>query len=256
MPAPANDDKKDNGNGKDKNTDKKEEEKEPKFEYLKHFKPDPANADSGFFHRIYGAYWKQFFPDPKKADEPEPPEPPRNAMPSPFSSPPFPGSEYQGYPLIGVPASTTVYPLMEAIYAGPHGDWWKDSRIKMEGWVTAYGDISNAKNSNSPTSYWFQPNDVGMDQFVFRVQRETDTVQTDHIDWGFRSVGLWGSDYRYMEAGGWGSDTEFQKHNMKQGWDPTEKYVNLYIPGFLGGTDIRIGRWIACPDIETQYLRR
>jgi hypothetical protein len=27
----------------------------------------------------------------------------------------------------------------------------------------------------------------------------------------------------------------------------------VYIPGFLGGTDIRVGRWIACPDIETQY---
>ena len=43
------------------------------------------------------------------------------------------------------------------------------------------------------------------------------------------------------------------KHNLLYGWDPVEQYVNAYIPGFLGGTDVRIGRWIACPDIETQY---
>jgi hypothetical protein len=59
-------------------------------------------------------------------------------------------------------------------------------------------------------------------------------------------------DYRFTTAGGWGSD-QLLKHNNLYGWDPTEAYANVYIPGFLGGTDIRIGRWIACPDIETQY---
>ncbi len=237
------------------NGEAKGEEKEKKWEYLQHFKPKPGDEDAGFFHRLYGAYWKQFFPPEKDPNEPETPEPPRRAMPSPFSAPPFPGSEYQGYPLIGVPYSTDTYPLMTAIYGIPGGvgDWWKDSRIKLEGWLTMGANVSTAKNSNSPTSYWFQPNDVEIDQFVFRAQREADTVQTDHIDWGFRAIALWGADYRYMEAGGWGSDVEFQKHNMKSGWDPTEQYANIYIPGFLGGTDIRVGRWIACPDIETQY---
>jgi hypothetical protein len=65
-------------------------------------------------------------------------------------------------------------------------------------------------------------------------------------------IGMYGIDYRFTTAGGWGSD-QLLKHNLLDGWDPTEVYFNVYVPGFLGGTDIRIGRWIACPDIETQY---
>src|SRR5262249_52467289 len=42
------------------------------------------------------------------------PSAPRRAPPSPWDSPPFPNSEYQGYPLIGVPASSSVYPLLQA----------------------------------------------------------------------------------------------------------------------------------------------
>jgi hypothetical protein len=173
-------------------------------------------------------------------------------MPSPWASPPFPGSEYQGYPLLGVPASTTVYPFMEAVYGGPYGQEIKESRIKLEGWATMFGNWSQAKNSNVPTSYWINPNRIGLDQLVFKLERLPDTVQTDHIDWGFRSIGLYGQDYRYTTAGGWGS-AQLLKHNLLDGWDPVEQYVNVYIPGFLGGTDIRVGRWIACPDIETQY---
>ena len=37
-----------------------------------------------------------------------------------------------------------------------------------------------------------------------KFEREADTVQTDHIDWGFRSCVLYGEDYRYTTAGGWG----------------------------------------------------
>src|SRR5262245_28030806 len=38
-------------------------------------------------------------------------EPKRRALPSPWESPPFPTSEYQGFPLIGVPVDTTRYAL-------------------------------------------------------------------------------------------------------------------------------------------------
>jgi hypothetical protein len=182
----------------------------------------------------------------------EEPEPPRRALPSPWPSPPFPNSEYQGYPLIGVPESTTVYPFMKALYGGPHGEEIKESRIKFSGWVTSSGNWSTANNSNTPASYWIVPNRYELDQLIFKLERYPDTVQTDHIDWGFRSVGLYGMDYRYTMAGGWGS-AQLLKHNLLYGWDPTEQYFNVYIPWFLAGTDIRIGRWIACPDIETQY---
>jgi hypothetical protein len=180
-------------------------------------------------------------------------KPERRALPEPWSSPPFPGHEYQGYPLIGVPREEEgSYPIMKALYAGPYGQDIKDSHIIFEGWATAAGTWSTARNSNVPTAYWVDPNRFELDQLVFRLERLPDTVQQDHIDWGFRAIALYGMDYRYTTAGGWFSDQLLLNNNL-YGWDPTELYFNVYIPGFLGGTDIRVGRWIACPDIETQY---
>ena len=46
----------------------------------------------------------------------------RRALPAPFASPPFPSAEYQGYPLIGVPPSDEVYPLMKTLYNTSYGD--------------------------------------------------------------------------------------------------------------------------------------
>jgi hypothetical protein len=209
--------------------------------------------ESSFFGRLCKEYHDQFFPSPDKKDE-DSPEPPRRALPSPWPSPPFPGSEYQGYPLIGVPNSDTVYPFMKALYGAntEWSEWVKESKIQFSGFVVASGNYSTAKNSNVPSSYWVVPNRFELDQLIFKLERLADTVQTDHIDWGFRSIALYGMDYRYTTAGGWFSD-QLLKHNSLYGWDPVEQYFNVYIPGFLGGTDVRIGRWIACPDIETQY---
>jgi hypothetical protein len=241
--CPAEADQKKEKNG-DKNGDKNGEKNGDK-------KEEVTIDGRCFLTRLCQAYKLQFTKkDNGNGDDEE--EPPRRAMPSPWSSPPFPGNEYQGYPLIGVPESTTLYPIMQAIYAGPFGDEIKDTRIKFTSWATGAGTWSTAKNSNTPSSYWIVPNRMELDQLVFKLERYPDTVQTDHIDWGFRSIALYGMDYRYTTAGGWGSD-QLLKHNNLYGWDPTEQYFNVYIPGFLGGTDIRIGRWIACPDIETQY---
>jgi hypothetical protein len=230
--------------------DEKEKKDSPNG-YAPWLKPK-LDEGGNFYQRLYREYYKQYFPDPNAPPAPDEPEPPRRAPPSPWASPPFPGSEYQGYPLLGVPESTTVYPFMAALYGGPNGPAIKDSGIKFDGWVTAFGDWSTAKNSNTPTSYWINPNFFGLDQLVFKLERLPDTVQQDHIDWGFRSIALYGQDYRYTTAGGWGS-SQLLRHNLLDGWDPVEQYVNVYVPGFLGGTDIRVGRWIACPDIETQY---
>jgi hypothetical protein len=183
---------------------------------------------------------------------PEAEEKPRRALPAPFNSPPFPTAEYQGFPLIGVPPSDAVYPFMKAVYDGPYGDAIKDTRVKFYGWVNASGTWSTAKNSNTPTSYWINPNSFDLQQLVFRLERQADTVQTDRIDWGFRSTGLYGIDYRYMTAGGWGSD-QLLVNNLLRGWDPTEQYVEVYIPGIAQGMLLTIGRWIATPDIETQF---
>src|SRR6516165_5164993 len=232
-----------NGNG----------EKEPKsgdnglYEFLK-----PKWETGGFCYRFYKAYYEEFFPPP---NQPETPEPARRAMASPWDSPPFPTNEYQGYPLLGIPyPDAGQYPIMKAIY-GANTDWSeaiKKSRIQFTGWVTASGTWSTATNSNAPAAYWIVPNRYELDQLCFKLERVPDTVQTDHLDWGFRIITLYGMDYRFTAAGGWFSD-QLLKHNLLYGWDPVEVYFNVYIPGFLEGTDIRVGRWIACPDIETQY---
>jgi hypothetical protein len=244
-----------NGAANQNGSSEKKEPKEPHSgedgfaEFIK-----PKGEDGGFFCRFYKIYYDEFFPSKKENGEEEP-EKPRRALPSPWDSPPFPSNEYQGYPLIGVPAPDPgQYPIMKAIY-GANTDWSeciKNSRISFSGWVNTSGNWSTAQNNNIPLVYWIVPNHYELDQLVFKLERYPDTVQTDHVDWGFRAIALYGMDYRYTMAGGWGSD-QLLEHNRLYGWDPTEVYANVYIPGFLGGTDVRVGRWIACPDIETQY---
>jgi len=59
---------------------------------------------------------------------------------------------------------------------------------------------------------------------VFRLEREADRTQYDHIEVGFRSTMFYGMDYRYTVASGWWPGTdEFQKHNDMYGWDPIEQ---------------------------------
>lgn len=182
----------------------------------------------------------------------QPEEPKRRALPAPFASPPFPSAEYQGSPLIGVPPNDTVYPLMKAIYCTPCGEAIKKSRVKAYGWVNGSGNLSNCKKSNTPDSYWIVPNRFELDQFIFRLEREVDSVQTNHIDIGFRSTFLYGIDYRYMTSGGW-SSYQLLKDNHLYGYDFTEQYIDIYTPKVAQGMIIRLGRWIACPDIETQF---
>ncbi len=226
-----------------------------------YFAPPPVGAPSDesdlpFHKRFFQGYpaLVEWFPRhiPKPAEEPDEPALPRRAPPSPWYSPPFPVSEFQGYPLIGVPPGTIVDPLMNAVYRGPWGEPVKNSRVEMHGWITTAGVWGNAKHSNTPDAYWIVPNSYQLDQFIVKFEREIDTVQTDHWDWGFRSVSLYGIDYRYTTAGGWFSD-QLLKHNSLYGWDPVEQYLEVYVPRIFEGFVFRLGRWIACPDIETQY---
>jgi hypothetical protein len=239
---------KDKDADKDKDKDKeKDKEKAPE---------EPAGFVKRFFRgyetlRVWFPNWLGK-PEEKKDDDSSEPAPFRRALPAPLPSPPFPSGEWQGYPLIGVPAAPGSYPLMNAIYGLPNGDAIKDSRIQFYGWINPSGNWSNAKNTNTPDSYWIVPNSVQLDQIVFRLERQVDSAQQDHIDIGFRSSLLYGTDYRYMTAGGWFSD-QLLKHNYLYGVDPTEQYIDIYVPGVAQGMIIRVGRWIACPDIETQF---
>jgi hypothetical protein len=191
-------------------------------------------------------------PEEKKDNGDENASPARRALPPALPSPPFPSGEWQGFPLIGIPPTDTVYPLTKALFGGVLGDFMKDHRLKAYGWVNASGNWSTSTSSNTPDSYWVAPNSYQLDQLVFRLEREVDSNQIDHLDWGFRSTHLFGIDYRYMTAGGYFS-RQLLVHNNLYGYDPTEQYLNLYVPGVAQGIIITVGRWIATPDIETQF---
>lgn len=203
-----------------------------------------------FFGRLWNAYVEEFNPSP--AGLSTEPEPARRALPAPWDSPPYPSAEYQGSPLIGVPISTKEYPLMKALGGTSLGELMRDNRIKMYGWVNGSYNWSTSSNSNMPSSYWIVPKSVILEQAVLRLEREADTVQTDHVDVGFRLTGLYGSNYRYMTAGGYFSN-QLLRQNHRYGFDPTEIYADTYIPNIADGLILRVGRWVATPDIEVQF---
>ena len=231
------------------------EPKEPQKTDTK--KDEPAvQDDGGFVHRFFKAYYDAFesglhrdnrLHQEKKENGDDPPPAERRGLPEPWSSPPFPGHEFQGYPLMGVPRDETVYPLMKAINgieAFGIGDFMKDNHLKVYGWATASGNFSTASQTNSPTSYWIVPNSFQLDQLVLRFEREADTVQTTQWDWGFRSTFMYGEDYRYTTAGGWMSD-QLLKNNRLYGLDPIEQYFDVYVPWCFrghGGSRRPLGR--------------
>jgi hypothetical protein len=173
----------------------------------------------------------------------------------------LPYGEFQigGTPTIGDRNEQTVYPLMKALFDGPNGQWWKDSRIFLSGWIEVGANGSTSTNTtgqsnifgNAPYLYDQQPNSVNLHQLNFHAIRLPDTYQTDHIDWGFRVDALYGQDYRFTTMKGFFSD-QLLVNNQKYGYDMPMVYGDIYIPWVAQGMNIRIGRFISVPDIEAQ----
>ena len=192
-----------------------------------------------------------------------PPDPnapnPRRIPPAPFDSPPFPSADWQigGTQIIGDPGELPPSPLMQAIYEGPGGQAWKDSKVQIYGWVNFSGNISTShpsntsQNGNFPLIYDLRPNRMELNQIVLYLERLANENQTDHIDWGFRISALYGLDYRFTTTYGFLSD-QLLKHNSYSGFDMPMIYVDLYVPFVAQGMNIRIGRIISEPDIEAQ----
>jgi putative OmpL-like beta-barrel porin-2 len=86
---------------------------------------------------------------------------------------------------------------------------------------------------------------------ILRIERQPDTSQNDHADWGFRFSNLLGIDYRWTTAEGYFSQ-QLLTHNQLYGDDPVEAYGMLYVPRLGQGTLLQIGRYISPPDIEAQ----
>ena len=83
------------------------------------------------------------------------------------------------------------------------------------------------------------------------IERLPDTVQKDHIDWGFRLAPIYGENYRYTTAFGLWS-YQLLNQNKNYGYDLPMAYGEVFIPQIAEGLLIRFGRFISVPDIEAQ----
>jgi hypothetical protein len=86
---------------------------------------------------------------------------------------------------------------------------------------------------------------------VVYIERLPDTVQKDHIDWGFRIAPIYGENYRYTTAYGLWS-YQLLGQNKNNGYDLPMAYGEVFIPQIMEGLMIRFGRYISIPDIEAQ----
>jgi len=169
----------------------------------------------------------------------------KRGLASPLSSPPFPSADwsYGGSPVIGEPDGN-VYPFMTALNGAK-------SRTKVYGWVEPEGNLSTSRNRNTPEVDDIFSNRVELGQVVLYVERLPDSVQRDHIDFGFHLTALYGTDYRFTTNKGYFSG-QLLDHNRQNGFDPTLEYVDIYFPQVAKGMNLRAGRFISVPGIEAQ----
>src|SRR5580700_5735144 len=156
----------------------------------------------GFFERLVNYYRLEWGHDAAPSDPKAPPARRAGWPEAPLTSPPMPFTDWPyGGTAIGVTRpSSTDSPLMAALGNTASGKWLNDAHIQIYGWTNFGANIST--NSMRPGGNWpgpdyFTPNTVQLDQAVLNVERLPDTVQTDHIDWGFRVSALYGETYRY-----------------------------------------------------------
>jgi len=197
---------------------------------------------------------------PPKSDPNAPPTrwPTILLPPQPQTTPPYPFTEW---PFGGSSAIGATVPnsqggaLMKALAPTDFGKWLKDNHIELYGWINAGGNVSTAntpyKNANFPVAYMYSADTLEFDQAVLYIERLPNTVQRDHIDWGFRLSGLYGENYRYTTSLGIAT-YQLQKLNNVNGYDFPMMYGELYIPWIAQGLLIRAGRFISVPDIEAQ----
>jgi hypothetical protein len=218
----------------------------------------PAVTQPGFWARLARAYYDDWHPSasseaPKYRGYPMPESNP----PYPFSVWPIGGTEWIGYP------NTSSYPLTTALYGSQDWQWLKKANIQIYGWANAGLNFSTStqaqggKYANAPAAYNQIPNSIQLDQVTLYVERVPDTVQTDHFDWGFRFVGLYGLDYRFTTADGYFSQQLLHLKadgtlGNQYGFDPVMFYLDFYFPQIAEGMILRVGRYISLPDIEAQ----
>jgi hypothetical protein len=213
---------------------------------------------AGFWRRFAQAYADDWHPAPATQNAAAPAyrgyPPVEDNPPYPFTVWPMGGTVNIGQP------NATPYPLLTALEGGSGGDFWKRTGLQLYGWINVGMNISSSKNgpyANAPAAYNQIANSVQLDQATLYFERDPDTVQQDHFDWGFRLTGLYGMDYRFTTSNGILSQQLLHTNpngsiGNRYGFDPVMAYIDLYFPHVAEGLDVRIGRYISLPDIEAQ----
>src|SRR6516225_8390085 len=222
--------------------------------------PYPADWDKrigdDFWTRFINYYALEWGHDGPPPDPTAPPGRRAGWPPAPQSTPPYPYTEwpYGGATSIGVTRPNSVdSPLMVALANTEFGKALNAAHVQIYGWINVGGNVSTntvKPGGNWPAAYMYTPNTAQLDQAVVYFERLPDTVQTDHIDWGFRVSALYGENYRYTTAYGL-SSYQLLNHNFVNGYDLPMEYVDLYFP-VVQGFNVRIGRFVSIPDIEAQ----
>ena len=227
--------------------------------------PDPyknyacldAYLGDNVLDRLYN-YYKLELGQPGAPSDPNAPASRRADWPAtPETTPPMPFTEwpYGGTTSLGVnrPASVDS-PLMVAIANTGIGKLLSDAHIQVYGWIDGGFNVSTNTRQpagNAPIGYAYTPNTIQLDQAVLYIERTPDTVQTDHVDWGFRLSGIYGENYRYTTSYGLFSYQLLKKNDIN-GYDFPMVYGEVFIPQVFQGLNIRFGRYISLPDIEAQ----
>jgi hypothetical protein len=220
--------------------------------------PQSTPSDQGFITRLLNAYIVEFnAPPPAPAGQTA--AAPSGRLPPPFppaplSAPPWPWPDWPfgGTPLLGgATPNSSGNNLMKALGGTSTGDFLKDNHIEIWGWVDAGFNVSTSHgpNGNAPAGYDFNANVGQLNQAVLYVERIPDTTQQDHLDWGFRVVNLYGTDYREVTMQGIFSKT-LTTYNSLYGYTPVNFYFDVYIPWIGQGSNIRVGRYTTLGDIE------
>jgi hypothetical protein len=202
--------------------------------------PQPGAQSKSFFAR-----WADYYKQDWAATSTSSAAPSRRGLPSPLDSPPFPDSDwsYGGSPVIGEP-DTNSYPLMTAINGAR-------SRTKLYGWIDPSLNFSTSSNRNDPEANDVYSNRFELNQLVLYAERLPDSVQRDHVDWGYHLTALYGTDYRYTTGKGYWNGP-WVNDQRQYGFDPTLEYLDVYIPQVGQGMNVRFGRFISVPGIEAQ----
>lgn len=211
----------------------------PQLLFAQQSAPPTPPLSGNAFHRFAQFLWQDW-----TGTAPASPAPPRRGLPSPLDSPPFFTSDwsYSDSPTLGEP-DTAPYALSTALGIA-------NRRTKLYGWVEPSFNLSTSSQSNAPVADDYLPNHVLFDRYILIAERLTNSVQRDHVDWGFRFTALYGTDYRFNVGKGYFL-YQLTDHNRQYGYDFPFDWIDVYLP-VAQGVNLRFGRFASASGIESQ----